>query len=153
MNAPDTTIRLRRPFVAGFWLVAAIPASIIAVIPLALLTEFDMDEPIVLSALVLAHFICGYLWARSLCSRAGRSDHRMMSVAAGLGFTFFVWGGRAAIAEIDALFPQWSSPFQGKVHLEFAITFVLWTGVVTGGTGFSWDLAHGMGSSRFDCCS
>lgn len=136
MNAPDTTVRPRRPFVAGFWLVAAIPATIIAIFPITLVTEFDMDEPLGLSAVVLSHFICGYLWARSLILRAGRSDSRMMSVAAGIGFTFFVWGGRAGVAELDVLYPQWSRPFQGKIHLEFATIFVLWTGLVTGGTGF-----------------
>jgi hypothetical protein len=135
MNAPDAIFPTQRPFVAGFWLVAAIPASIIVVIPLALLTQFNMDEPIGLSALVLTHFFCGYLWSRSLSRRAGRLDSWMRNVAAGIGFTFFVWGGRAGVAGIDALFAQWASPFQGKLHLEFASIFVLWTGLVTGGTG------------------
>lgn len=135
MNASESTIQPQRPFLAGFWLVAAIPASIVAVAPLALLTEVDMDGPISLSALVLAHFFCGYWWASSLSRRAGRSDSRIMRVAAGIGFTFFVWGGRAGVVAIDTLFPQWSGPFQGKLHLEFATTFVLWTGLVTGGTG------------------
>jgi len=142
MNAPDVTTYPQRPFVAGFWLVAAIPASIIAVIPLAVLTEFDMDEPIGLSALLLTHFLCGYLWSRSLSRRAGRSDSRLMNVAAGIGFTFFVWGGRAAIVELDSTIPHWSTLLQGKIHFEFAAIFVLWTGIVTGGTG----LALGLGA-------
>jgi hypothetical protein len=135
MNVSDATIHPQRPFVAGFWLIAAIPASIIVVIPLTVLTGFDMDEPIGLSALVLTHFFCGYLWSRSLCRRSGRSDSRMMNVAAGIGFTFFVWGGRAAIVELESTFPHWFAPFQGKIHFEFATIFVLWTGLVTGGTG------------------
>jgi hypothetical protein len=59
----------------------------------------------------------------------------MMNVAAGIGFTFFVWGGRAAIVELESTFPHWFTPFQGKIHFEFATIFVLWTGLVTGGTG------------------
>lgn len=141
MNAPDTAIHRQRPFVAGFWLVAAIPASIIVVIPLAVLTEFDMDEPIGLSALLLTHFFCGYLWSRSLCRRAGRLDNWMMNVAAGIGFTFFVWGGRAAIVELESTIPHWLTPFEGKIHIEFATIFILWTGLVTGGTGLMLGLA------------
>ena len=135
MNVSDATIHPQRPFVAGFWLIAAIPASIIVVIPLAVLTEFDMDEPFGLSALVLTHFFCGYLWSRSLCRRAGRLDNWMMNFAAGIGFTLFVWGGRAAVVELESAIPHWSELFQRKIHIEFAATFVLWTGLVTGGTG------------------
>lgn len=135
MNAPGATIHLQSPFVAGFWLVAAIPASVIVVIPVAVLTEFDMDEPIGLSALVLTHFFCGYLWSRSLCRRAGRLDNWVMNVAAGIGFTLFVWGGRAAIVGLESYAPHWSTLFQRKVHIEFGTIFVLWTGLVTGGTG------------------
>ena len=135
MNALHAATHRRRPIVAGFWLIAAIPLSIVVVFPLTVLTDFSEVEPFGLSLLVLTHFFCGYLWSRSLCRRAGRLDSWVVNVAAGIGFTFFVWGGRAGIVALESAIPHWTTLFRGKTHVEFATIFVLWTGFVTGGTG------------------
>lgn len=126
-----------RPFLAGFWLIAAIPVSILIVLPFATIIDLEVDESIGLTAVFLVHFAAGFMWARSLGRRTGRSDNRMMNLAAGIGFTLFVWGGRAAFVAFDPIISRWFRIFQGAVHLEFGAIFVVWTGLVTGGTGLA----------------
>ena len=135
-NAPQSTPE-NRPFLAGLWLIAAIPVSGLAWGLLDWILPGEMEDWLGLSVLSLGHFACGYLWARSLGRRAGVPSNRIANITAGIGFTLTVWGGRAAIEALDPLISQWLPAVQHAVHIEFTYLFVIWTGVVAGGTGLA----------------
>jgi len=63
-----STFQSQHPFVAGFWLMAAIPISVLVGLPTLKLLSIDMgtDNPVGNVILFLGHLVAGYLWARSL---------------------------------------------------------------------------------------
>jgi len=138
----DTTLnksKSQHPFVAGFWLIATIPAYLPI---LALLTEvFDLEfeSPPARFIFFLFHLAAGYLWARSLGCRSGLADNTLMNVFGGLGFSLLViWlfilpPGSALQVQVD----HWIDSFKGKGNFEFGAIFAPWTGLVSGGTGFA----------------
>jgi hypothetical protein len=125
-----------RPFIAGLWLIAGIPLSILLSLVINGL-DLDMDEAFGLSMIALIHAGVGALWARALGKRTGLPPSRLMNLAAGVGFALFVIGGRQALVVFDPLVSRLLTPVHHATHLEFGVVFVIWTGVVTGGTGFS----------------
>ena len=136
-TTPEIT-RAQHPFVAGFWLMAAIPISLLIGLPTLKLLSLDMgtDDPIGNVILFLGHFVAGYMWARSLGSRSGLANNKMMNVVGGLAFTLLVMGGRLLVIAHD---PRnvFGPLFHYKQHLLFGAVFMVWTGLVVGGTGFT----------------
>jgi len=138
----DTTLnksKSQHPFVAGFWLIAAIPAYLPI---LALLTEvFDLEfeSPPARFIFFLFHLTAGYLWTHSLGRRAGLTDNTLMNVAGGLGFSLFMIGlfiippESALQMQID----HWLAYFKGKGNLEFGALLAPLTGLVCGISGFA----------------
>jgi len=91
MNATLEKSKSQHPFVAGFWLIAAIPISMLIAGPLLLLLSIDLgdDGPIGNAVLFLGHFVAGYMWARALSSRSGLANNKLMDIAGGLAFTLW----------------------------------------------------------------
>jgi len=78
MDTTLNTSKPQHPFLAGFWLFAAIPISLLIAGSLERLLnfEFDTNDSISQIILFLVHFGIGYLWARSLGKRSDFSDNR-----------------------------------------------------------------------------
>jgi hypothetical protein len=135
-----STFQSQHPLVAGFWLMAAIPISVLVSSPLFIfnILSLDMgnDDPIGNAVLFLGHLVAGYMWARSLGSRTGLEDNKVMNIAGGLAFTLLVMGGRVLVIAHD---PRniFGPLFHYKQHLLYGVVFVIWTGLVVGGTGLT----------------
>jgi len=133
-----STFQSQHPFVAGFWLMAAIPISVLVGLPTLKLLSIDMgtDNPIGNLILFSGHLVAGYMWARSLSSRSGLVNNKLMNIAGGLAFTLLVMGGRLLVVAHD---PRniFGPLFHYKQHLLYGVVFVIWTGLVVGGTGLT----------------
>jgi len=140
MNSTHEITPVRqRPFIAGFWLIAAIPAYLPILFLLTEVFDLEFESPPARFIFFLFHLAAGYLWARSLGRRSGLTDNTLMNVAGGLGFSLFmIWlfilpPGSALQMQID----HWLAHFKGKGNLEFGALFAPWTGLVCGISGFA----------------
>jgi hypothetical protein len=136
---PDTN-KSGRSFIAGFWLIAAIPITVMILAPLARILGLgdDVTEIPILFAMFAVHGMTGYLWARSLGQRAGLPDNRLMNISAGIGFALGVVGILAGVPEFaPRLIDPWLDKFDGAGNLEFGALFAPWTGLVAGLAGFA----------------
>ena len=136
METTHEITRAQRSFVAGFWLMAAIPISALIGLPLLWLLSINLgdDGPMGNVVLFLGHLVAGYMWTRSLSSRSGLANNKLMNIAGGLAFTLLVMGGRLLVVAHD---PRniFGPLFQYRQHLLYGTVFVIWTGLVVGGTG------------------
>lgn len=133
------------PFVAGFWLIAAIPITLVILAPFAGVLGLgdDVTEPPIMFAMFVVHYVTGYLWARSLGQRAGLPDDKLMKISGGIGFAIGVVGILMAMAEFARNpITRWLATFEGAGNLEFGALFAPWTGLACGISGF----ALGLGS-------
>lgn len=135
------------PFLAGFWLFAAIPITLLIVIPLNKFLNFDFDTTDSIShvLLFLTHFGTGYLWARSLGRRSGYPDNRWMYLSGALGFSLSFIGMFGFLALFDPSFQKYIDQFKGVGNLEFGAFFAPWLGIITGVSG----LALGLGLRKW----
>jgi len=137
MNATLDKSKSQHPFLAGFWLIAAIPISALIAVSLQLLLSINLmndDGPIGNVILFLGLFAAGYMWARAISSRSGLVNNKLMNIVGGLAFTLLVMGGRLLVVVHD---PRnvFGPLFHYKQHLLYGSVFVIWTGLVVGGTG------------------
>jgi hypothetical protein len=148
MNATHEISPIRqRPFLAGFWLFAAIPITLLIVIPLNKFLSFDFDTTDSVShvLLFLTHFGTGYLWARSLGKRSGFPDHKWMYLSGALGFSLSFIGMFGFLALFDPIFQKYIDQFNGVGNLEFGALFAPWFASITGISG----LALGLGLRKW----
>ncbi len=140
MDTTQTISKPAHPFVAGFWLIAAIPITLMILAPFAGVLGLgdDVTEPSIVFVMFVVHCLTGYLWARSLGQRAGLPDNKRMNVSGGIGFALGVVGILAALAEF-ARNPvtRWLEQFHGVGNLEFGALFAPWTGLACGISGFA----------------
>jgi len=141
METAHDTSKVQHPFLAGFWLFAAIPLTLlIALPPEELLNiEFDLGDPISLIPVSIAHLGTGYLWARSLGHHSGLSENRLMNLFGALGFALLIVGVIGLLPE--SIFQKYIAIFKGAGNLEFGAFFAPWFGLITGFSG----LALGLG--------
>lgn len=138
MNTISEMIKPQRPFLAGFWLIAALPMTVMVLLPVAGILGLgdDVTERPVLVAMFTVHCVTGYLWARSLSRRTGLPDNKSMNISGGIGFALGVVGILAAIPEYaPRLIDPWLGKFHGEGNLEFGALFAPWTGIVAGFAG------------------
>lgn len=139
----DTTQNISKPahpFVAGFWLIAAIPITLMILAPFAGVLGLgeDVTEPPIMFAMFVVHYVTGYLWARSLGRSAGLPDNKLMNISGGIGFALGVVGILMAMAEFARNpITRWLDTFHGAGNLEFGALFAPWTGLVCGISGFA----------------
>jgi len=146
MNATHDAIVVRQhPFLAGFWLFAAIPLTLLIALPLEELLniEFDPSDSISLIPISIAHLGTGYLWARSLGQRSGLSENKLMNLSGALGFSLMIVGVIGLLPE--SLFQKYTAMFNGAGNLEFGAFFAPWFGLITGFSG----LALGLGLRKW----
>jgi hypothetical protein len=144
MDTTSEMIKSRRPFIAGFWLIAAIPITMMIFFPVSEVLQLgeDVYAPPGIFILSVVHFGTGYLWARSIGRRAGLPDNKVMNISGGLGFALGVVGVILAIPEFaQTPIDRWLAQFDGVGNLEFGSLFSPWTGIVAGLAG----LAIGLG--------
>lgn len=144
MNTTSEMIKPQHPFLAGFWLIAAIPITVMLLAPLAGVLGLgdDVTERPILLAMFAVHCVTGYLWARSLGQRVGLPDNKTMNISGGISFALGVVGILMGIPEFDrTLIDPWLGKFHGAGNLEFGALFAPWTGIVAGLAG----LALGLG--------
>jgi hypothetical protein len=144
MNTTSELIKPQHPFVAGFWLIAAIPITVMILLPVAGVLGLgdDVTESPILFTMFASHCVTGYFWAHSLGLRAGLPDNKVMNISGGIGFALGVAGILAGIPEFaPRLIDPWLGEFDGVGNLEFGALFAPWTGIVAGLAG----LALGLG--------
>lgn len=138
MNDTSITNTSSHPFIAGFWLIAALPMTVMVLLPVAGILGLgdDVTERPVVVAMFTVHCVTGYLWARSLSRRAGLPDNKLMNMSGGIGFALGVVGILAAIPEYaPRLIDPWLGKFHGEGNLEFGALFAPWTGIAAGLAG------------------
>lgn len=138
MNTPSEMIKPQHPFLAGFWLIAAIPMTVMILLPVAGVLGLgdDVTESPILLAMFTVHCVTGYLWARSLSRLAGLPDNKLMNISGGIGFALGVVGILGGIPEFaPRLIDPWLGKFNGVGNLEFGALFAPWTGIVAGLAG------------------
>jgi len=145
METTHETIHTQRPFIAGLWLMAATPLTLLIALPLEGFfdNEFDLRDPISLIPVSIAHIGTGYLWARSLGHRSGLSENRLMNFSGALGFALLVVGVIGLLPE--SIFQKYLALFEGAGNLEFGAFFAPWFGLITGFSG----LALGLGLRKW----
>jgi hypothetical protein len=135
----------QRPFIAGFWLIIALPICAAILIPVFEILKPDepLEAPITLVIFFIIHFGTGYLWARSLGRRLGLPDNRMMNLSGGLGFSLGVVGIELIIAKSTLIIHinRWLALFKNAGNLEFGALFAPWTGLVAGISGLALGLS------------
>ena len=141
MNTSPEIRRTHHPFIAGFWLILAIPVFAFIVLPIMLsLGVDDLYTPPGLFIMFIMHFVSGYLWARSLGTRSGLPHDRMLNIFGGLGFALGVVGililYTSGSTVADAI-NRWVESFEGVGNLEFGALFAPWTGLACGAAGFA----------------
>lgn len=147
MDITANTPKLQRPFLAGFWLFAAIPISLLigGLLELLFKLNFDTNDSNSHVMLFLIHFGVGYLWARSLGKRSGFLDNRWMYLSGALGFSLSFIGMFTFLAYFNAVFLKYIERFNGAGNLEFGSFFAPWFGLITGVSG----LALGLGLRKW----
>jgi hypothetical protein len=144
MNTISETTSPGQPFFAGFWLIAAIPITLLILVPVSEMLGLgdDIYSSPGIFVLSVVHLGTGYLLARSLSRRAGLSDNKVMNLLGGLAFALGVVGVLLAIPEFaQGPIDRWLAKFRGAGNLEFGALFAPWTGMVAGIAG----LALGLG--------
>ena len=137
----------QRPFLAGFWLFAAIPISLLIGGTLELLFKinFDTNDSTSHVIMFLVHFGVGYLWARSLGRRSGLPDNRGLYLSGALGFSLSFIGMFTFLTSFNTAFLKYIERFNGIGNLEFGAFFAPWLGIITGASG----LALGLGLRKW----
>jgi len=150
MDTTLNTTKSQRPFIAGFWLMTAIPITLLIIHPLFdILNIHDGDLRGTLTVFVMftVHFVAGYLWARSLGRRSGLSENRMMNAFAGLAVSLSMTGVEFGLIHLEPIIDPWLALFNGAGNLEFGALFAPWTGLVCGISGFA--LGIGLKNLKF----
>jgi hypothetical protein len=147
MDTTSNTSKSQRPFIAGFWLFAAIPFSLLIGGSLELLfkIKFDTNDSTSYVIMFLVHFGAGYMWARSLGRRSGLPDNRWLYLSGALGFSFSFIGMFTFLTSFNATFLKYIERFNGAGNLEFGAFFAPWLGIITGVSG----LALGLGLRKW----
>lgn len=141
MDTTSNTTSHQHPFVAGFWLIVAVPAFAFIVLPL--MEAFGLDDlytPAGVTVMFIVHFAAGYMWAQSIGLRSGLPHNRAMNIFGGFGFAFGVVGLLilyVADFPVENAINRWVESFQGAGNLEFGALFAPWTGLVCGLSGFA----------------
>ena len=142
MNTTHEITHIRqRPFIAGFWLIPAIPVFAFIVLPI--MTSLGVDDlytPVGVTVMFIVHFAAGYMWARSIGLRSGLPHNRAMNIFGGLGFAFGVVGLLilyVADFPVENAINRWVESFEGAGNLEFGALFAPWTGLACGISGFA----------------
>jgi len=145
MNTTHEISSIRqRPFLAGFWLIIAIPVTLMILFPILDILKIpdgDLKDRISFSIMFTVHFGAGYLWARSLGHRSGLSENRIMNAFAGLAVSLSMAGVEFGLIYLESILEpilgQWLDSFSGVGNLEFGALFAPWTGLVCGISGFA----------------
>jgi hypothetical protein len=144
-NIPSKTHNFpQHAYLAGFWLVAGVLGTLL----MSYLTRLWIPhqgtrQPIFLIFVFVVIGGTAYLWTRTLVTRSGLKAN----IAVGLvGASFFLLTvfGLLVVGEpfFGIIFKGLNIPQTGSgTRSEFFVIFVLWTGIVTGGTGFGVGLA------------
>lgn len=131
----------RHPFIAGFWLITAIPVYAFIVLPIMMsLGVDDLYTPVSVTFMFIVHFTAGYMWAQSIGLRSGLPRNRAMNIFGGFGFAFGVVGLLilyVADFPIENAINRWVESFEGVGNLEFGALFAPWTGLACGISGFA----------------
>jgi hypothetical protein len=141
----ETTYKIaksQRPFVAGFWLIATLPAYLPILFLLTEVFDLEFESPPARFVFFLFHLAAGYLWARSLGRLSGLADNRLMNISGGLGFATSVVGMIVLITIFDPIFLKYTGLFKGVGNLEFGAFFAPWLGLVSGCSGFALGLGQ-----------
>ncbi len=146
----NTTLKKNKsqlPFLAGFWLFAAIPISLLIAGSLEKLLNFDFNtnDSISQVTLFLVHFGTGYLWARSLGRRSGFPDNTRLHLSGALGFSLSFIGMFVFLSVFNSVFLKYTELLNGVGNLEFGGFFAPWFGLITGVSG----LALGFGIRKW----
>ena len=147
MNTTSENSKSKYSSLAGFWLFAAIPFSLLIGGSLELLfkIKFDTNDSTSHVIMFLAHFGAGYLWARSLGRRSGLPDNRGLYLSGALGFSLSFIGMFTFLTSFNAVFLKYVEQFNGAGNLEFGAFFAPWLGIITGVSG----LALGLGIGKW----
>jgi uncharacterized membrane protein YedE/YeeE len=141
METTHETIHTQRPFIAGFWLIPAIPVFAFIVLPIMMrLGVDDLYSPAGVTVMFIVHFAAGYMWARSIGIRSGLPRNRAINIFGGFGFAFGVVGLLilyVADFPIENAINPWVESFEGAGNLEFGALFAPWTGLACGISGFA----------------
>lgn len=123
-------------YVSGLWIILAVVVVVLRVYLLSkgvLRRSYPFDYTVLLMALVA--FLCCVLWARSLGTRSGMIDNRLMWFSGGAGFLLSVVAGYLSIGLLVEPISTLMA-LGDETHGQFIVAFVIVSGIVSGGTGF-----------------
>lgn len=132
------------PFLAGFWLIAMLPITIVVIYPISeWFHRPDISEMVGIPLLFVIFGGTAYMWANALVRRSGWDPSWQTGIAGFLGMTATTVGVYAVFGSIfepilDLL--NISSTADGTRD-KFLAIFIIWTGLVTGGCGLAVGLA------------
>jgi len=135
----------RKPFLAGIWLIAALPIAVMIMFPLnSFIHRQSLVNQIGLPLVGLAFSGTAYLWANTLLRRSGWEASWRTGLAGALGLVMTILG--VEFRGYDLIFANLMKLFNvtqtvGGTNDEFYVVFVTWTGIVTGGCGLAIGLA------------
>ncbi len=137
----ETPTFLRRPFIAGFWLIAMLPIAIVMIYPISQwFHRQDISDMVGAPLLVIIFGGTAYMWANALVRRSGWEPTWQTGLAGALGATTTMVGVHAGFGPIfeTILDVLGIPPSVGDgSREEFLVIFILWTGIVTGGCGLA----------------
>lgn len=137
-NRFDSKI-LNRPFVAGFWLIAAVLLTLLSSSMIGnWVHRQETRQIMLLPLLIIVIGVTTYQWANSLIRRSGLQPSKAIGLLAGIFFLLSIFGTLAGGYElifVSVMKILNITQTTGGTRPEFYVVFVIWTGIVTGISG------------------
>jgi hypothetical protein len=130
---------LNRPFIAGFWLIAAVVLTLLFTFLIGNWVHRQETQQVMLLPILIIMFgVTTYKWANSLIRRSDLRPSKAIGMLAGIFFFLSIFGtfaGGYELIFVSVMKVLNITQTTRGTRPEFYVVFVIWTGIVTGFTG------------------